>query len=398
MGVFTIVTVSTIVFLLYLLLEYAFHLKKLKSIPVRIHVNGTRGKSSVTRLIAAALREAGFKVVAKTTGTLPRVITDQGVELPVYRLENHPNIIEQLRVVSFAARNNANVLVIECMALNPSLQSVTELNIIKSTHGVIINTRADHLDVMGPTERDVTLALLGTTPKNAKLFTCERNHCRAFQMACQDRNSELVVVSEQEADNISDDEMSHFSYMEHKENIALAMKVCQSLNVPKETALKGMYQVVPDVGATHEYHVDFYGVKQVVFINGFAANDPKSSQSLWESAIERHNDKQRKIMVINTRADRLPRSKQIGESLADWKPADKYILIGSQCFFLIKTAVKQGLSPTLFLNAEGAELETIFEIIMEASGSSSVVVGIGNIKDEGLDLLRFFRNRAKLTK
>ena len=152
------------------------------------------------------------------------------------------------------------------------------------------------------------------------------------------------------------------------------------------------------MGATQEYHVDFYGVKQVVFINGFAANDPKSSQSLWESAIERHKDKQRKIMVINTRSDRLPRSKQIGESLADWKPADKYILIGSQCFFLIKTAMKQGLSPTLFLNAEGAELETIFEIIMDASGSSSVIVGIGNIKDEGLELLRFFRNRAKLTK
>ncbi|MEK8015603.1 MAG: poly-gamma-glutamate synthase PgsB [Candidatus Parabeggiatoa sp.] len=398
MNVFAIVTVSTIVFLLYLLLESLVHIKKLKSIPVRIHVNGTRGKSSVTRLISAALREAGFKVVAKTTGTLPRVITDQGVELPVYRLEHHPNIIEQLRVISFAARNKANVLVIECMALNPAIQSVTELNMIKSTHGIIINTRADHLDVMGPTERDVTLALLGTTPKNAKLFTCERNYMPEFQMACQDRNSELVVVSEQEADNISDEEMRHFSYMEHKENVALAMTVCQSLNVPKETALKGMYQVVPDVGATHEYHVDFYGVKQVVFINGFAANDPKTSQSLWESAIERHKEKQRKIMVINTRADRLPRSKQIAESLALWKPADKYIVIGSQCFFLIKTAIKQGLSPTLFLNAEGAELETIFEIIMDESGSSSVVVGIGNIKDEGLELLRFFRNRAKLTK
>jgi len=84
MSVFAIVTLSTIVFLLYLLLEYVFHIKNLKSIPVRIHINGTRGKSSVTRLIAAALREAGFKVVAKTTGTLPRVITDQGVELPVY--------------------------------------------------------------------------------------------------------------------------------------------------------------------------------------------------------------------------------------------------------------------------------------------------------------------------
>ena len=37
-------------------------------------MNGTRGKSSVTRLVAAGLREGGLKTFAKTTGTAPRVI------------------------------------------------------------------------------------------------------------------------------------------------------------------------------------------------------------------------------------------------------------------------------------------------------------------------------------
>jgi len=397
MTTFGIITISTIVFLLYLLLEYVFHIKNLKSIPVRIHVNGTRGKSSVTRLIAAALRETDLKVVAKTTGTIPRLITDQGVELPVYRLADQPNIIEQLKVVSFAARNKANVLVMECMALNPELQSVTELNMIKSTHGVIINTRADHLDVMGPTERDVTLALLGTTPKNAKLFTSERNYMQEFKMACQDRNSELIVISEQDDNKISDEEMSNFSYMEHKANVALAIKVCQSLNVSRNIALQGMYKVMPDVGAAHEYIIDVDAVKQVAFINGFAANDPQSSQEIWDSAIERNKSKPHKIMVINTRSDRLDRSKQIAESLSNWKLADKYIIIGSHCLFLIKTAIKQGLSSNLFVNAEGAKSEMIFDIIMDTSSSSSVVVGIGNIKNEGLELIQFFQNRSQVT-
>jgi len=284
------------------------------------------------------------------------------------------------------------------MALNPNIQSVSELDIVKSTHGVIINTREDHLDVMGPTERDVALALLGTVPRNARLFTSEQNYRQEFEMACRDRNSELVVVPEQAAKTISDEEMRHFSYLEHKENVALTLKVCESLDIPRQTALQGMYKVLPDVGAMHEYHVDFFGVKQIVFVNGFAANDPKSSRELWDDAVARHKDRQRKIMVINTRADRLPRSKQIAESLATWEPADKYIVIGSFCFFLIKTAIKNGMNPTLFLNAEGEELETIFEIIMEESEASSVVVGIGNIKNEGLELLRFFRNRANLIK
>jgi len=38
----------------------------------RIHVNGIRGKSSVTRLIAAALREGKVKTLGKTTGTAAR--------------------------------------------------------------------------------------------------------------------------------------------------------------------------------------------------------------------------------------------------------------------------------------------------------------------------------------
>ena len=58
---------------LWLLLVLAGGLEALKHrllvnrIPVRVHVNGTRGKTSVTRLIAAGLRAGGKRVCAKTT-------------------------------------------------------------------------------------------------------------------------------------------------------------------------------------------------------------------------------------------------------------------------------------------------------------------------------------------
>ena len=61
------------------ILEKYLHLKSLKTIPHRIHVNGTRGKSSVTRLIAAGIRESGIKTFAKTTGTIPRIIDEKGM-------------------------------------------------------------------------------------------------------------------------------------------------------------------------------------------------------------------------------------------------------------------------------------------------------------------------------
>src|SRR5262245_8347115 len=116
-----------ITLLLFLLLacygvwEFRNHKFHLNHVPVRIHVNGTRGKSSVTRLIAAGLRSGGKKVIAKTTGTEPRIILEDGHEVPIYRI-GKPNIIEQLTIVRFAWERNAEILAIECMAVHPSLQ------------------------------------------------------------------------------------------------------------------------------------------------------------------------------------------------------------------------------------------------------------------------------------
>ena len=76
-----IISSTILILILFLILmgslEIYFHRKALENIPVRIHVNGTRGKSSVTRLIAAGLRESGFNTYAKTTGTTPRIINNQ---------------------------------------------------------------------------------------------------------------------------------------------------------------------------------------------------------------------------------------------------------------------------------------------------------------------------------
>ncbi len=155
--------------------ESWLHQRFLGRVPIRVHVNGARGKSSVTRLIAAGLRAGGLRTCAKTTGTLPRMIFPDGSEYPVFR-PTRSNIIEQLRIVRAAAEAGAEALVIECMALQPMLQSLCELKIVQSTHGVITNVRPDHLEVMGPTVPDVARALAGTVPQGGKLFTAERKY------------------------------------------------------------------------------------------------------------------------------------------------------------------------------------------------------------------------------
>lgn len=372
--------------------EYFKHRHNLKKIPVRIHVNGTRGKSSVTRLIAAALKAHGIRVFAKTTGTLPRMILPDGREYPVYRPAG-ANIIEQLRIVSLSAEHSAEALVIECMALQPNLQSLCELKIVKATHGVITNARADHLDVMGPNERDVVRALLGTTPVKARLYTCERDYIGEFEETCKDRATELIAISPEQRDDISDEEMEGFSYVEHKDNVALALKLTSDLGVPREVALRGMYEVAADVGALNEYTIEYFG-RELIFVNGFAANDPESTEMIWDLCLARHADADRKIMIINCRSDRPDRTLQLSDSIIEWKEADYYILIGSGSYPLMRRVVDGGIDSSRLIYAERMSVGQIFEELLSVSGKRTMFLGVGNIKGPGLELVRYFKNRV----
>src|SRR5260370_267553 len=82
------------------------HRRNLRAIPVRIHVAGTRGKSTTTRLIAAGLRADGLRVVAKTTGTEPRRSGPHGSEVAWPR-RGPPSVGEQTQVFARAGRPRA---------------------------------------------------------------------------------------------------------------------------------------------------------------------------------------------------------------------------------------------------------------------------------------------------
>ncbi|MFA5290445.1 MAG: hypothetical protein WC351_05330, partial [Candidatus Izemoplasmatales bacterium] len=58
----------------FLFLEKMTLKQKRQRIQHIIHVNGIRGKSTVTRLIGAVLRDAGYKTMTKVTGTKPIII------------------------------------------------------------------------------------------------------------------------------------------------------------------------------------------------------------------------------------------------------------------------------------------------------------------------------------
>ena len=122
------------------LFEFKYHQFSLSGIPIRIHVNGTRGKSSVTRLIAAGLRAGGKRTFAKTTGTAPRVIDSKGIDRIIHRLRK-PSIGEQVRLLKYFSDEKPDVVVMECMAVQPQYQWISEHQMVKADIGVITNAR-----------------------------------------------------------------------------------------------------------------------------------------------------------------------------------------------------------------------------------------------------------------
>ena len=136
------------------LIESRLHKISLNKIPVRIHVNGTRGKSSVTRLISAGLRAGGIRTFAKTTGTAPRIIDSEGKDRIIHRLRS-ASIGEQIKLMHLFSKEKPDAIVMECMAVQPEYQWISEHQMIQSHIGVITNARPDHLEEMGPTIDDV---------------------------------------------------------------------------------------------------------------------------------------------------------------------------------------------------------------------------------------------------
>src|SRR6266852_281336 len=111
------------------------HRRHLRAVPVRIHVAGTRGKSTTARLIAAGLRAGGRRVVAKTTGAQPRLILPDGSEA-AWRRRGPPSVREQTRFFAHAARLGADAVVVECMAIRPEMVAVCEDHLIRATAAV----------------------------------------------------------------------------------------------------------------------------------------------------------------------------------------------------------------------------------------------------------------------
>ena len=303
-----LVIVAYMAILLYLgIKEKKKNEENLKEIPLRINVNGIRGKSTATRLITGVLSNADYKVVGKTTGTSPRMIYwNKEDEDVIKRNLLGANIKEQIQVIDKAREAGAEALVCECMAVRPEYQSVYQNDIFKSNITVIVNVLEDHLDVMGPTTDEIALAFSSTIPYNGYLVVDNGPYVKYFEEICKQRKTKLVV-----ADNskIPEGLVKKFKYTIFEDNISLALAVAEILDIDAEIAFEGMLNANPDPGAATINRIEC-GDNVSNFVNGFAANEPESTLAIWDRIKDTIPNTENPIVLFNGREDRIDRTNQ----------------------------------------------------------------------------------------
>ena len=362
-------------------IEQRRHFANLDQIQVRVLVNGIRGKSSITRLTAGALRGGGLVTVAKTTGTAARFIAPDASEDPVYRKFGIANVVEQIGIVARAAEYRPDALVIECMAVMPALQEINQNKLIRSTIGVLCNVREDHLAEMGPTLDDVARSLSRSMPLDGICVTAEQERAHILREEAARRNCLLVVV---DPESVSDEEMRGFSFITFKENVAIALAVADLLGISRANALRGMYEAPPDPGVLS---VEKYALPQgkIALANVFAANDPNSTLMNVEQLLARGAIERPLHVVINCRPDRVERNGQMGQIIPSIDPQTVFV-IGEPSKSAIDAIPESWRGEVVDLGGDKRSVEEIADRI--ASGAAGgALVAIGNIHGQGERLL-----------
>jgi len=362
------------------LFENFLHQRNLRRIPIRILVNGTRGKSSVTRLIAGALRQAGYRTIAKTTGSEASIILDDGSETPVSRPFG-PRITEQKALARLAVRRSAQALVVECMAVRAESQMVMQRQLVRSTIGVITNVRVDHIEEIGRDLDETAAALSQAIPRDGTLVTTDPRFTALARR---------VVLAD--PSRIPDEVLSRFPYPAFAENVALALHVADELGIDGETALEGMVGARPDIGVLRVLEVEFPAFRAFV-ANGFAANDVVSTKMVWARLSGLVPAGLPLVLLYNNRADREYRIPEFARMAKDMPDLRMVAAVGDHPKKVAR--MFSGCAPETIGFDPGTTAEQLLASIGARIGAAFLLFGVGNIQGMGKSLMGYCIERGR---
>ena len=389
MNAFFVAGAGAAAFLILLAVERLDLDARLKRVPLRVGVTGTRGKSSVTRLVAGALRESGTCVLAKTTGSRAVLIYPDGAEREIKR-RGLPTILEQKRVVRLAARLGARALVAEMMSIREECLSAESKYLIRPNVLVVTNVRLDHVDLMGETRDEIAASMAAAFPRNGIVVVPEEEVLPVFTEQAAKLDTKIVLARKDKAEAAAPGTGPAAGVFAR--NLRLAAEVAGVLGVDAVAARRGMAGAKPDFGSLRAWDAAPDGTgRSMGFINAFAANDPESTLEALTGILDDPEFRGRTVLgLLNLRWDRGDRTLQWARSFesAAFDTFERIVLLGGPARAFVRRMKRtKAWRAGRFLVFGARSPEALFRRLAALSAGPVLVVGVGNIGGPGIDIV-----------
>lgn len=359
--------------LLLLILEAVIVRARVNRLALRVHVNGTRGKSSVTRYIAAGLRASGKKTIAKITGVSPTIIDTIGSQSIIKR-RGGARVQEQISLIHHSAKEQADCLVLECMSIRPDLQAF-ESRAFRPHIYVLTNVLDDHQEELTDDPGFQIDALCGAMVSGSIIVTAPGAHIDRLNQRAQQLGNRLDIVSALLPEHKSMVPEGAFDV-----NIALALAVCNEAGIPETVSFPAIIKEATETVAS-DSALPSDGVR---FINGFAVNDIPSAErfiAYWRQQRSGNDDL---AIIFNARADRPLRSRSFAGYLPTIRNLNRIIVIGSHAPYMVRALQRSGFPSHAIVQWSRAQVKNArSEINGLGLGREQLLIGLGNIGGEG---------------
>jgi len=135
----------------------------------------------------------------------------------------------------------------------------------------------------------------------------------------------------------------------------------------------------------------------MVLYNAFAANDPDSTFLVWKKIRDEIGMEGARIILLNTRQDRLYRAQQLAEMVAARleKEIDYLILIGQSTDLVEKMALQYGIPRKKLVSVGWTTSEKVFEKVLSITDKTSTMVAIGNMGGMGAETIEYFKRKSQ---
>lgn len=310
--------VIILILFIYLSIEYILLSISTKKIPLRILINGTRGKSTTVKLIYNILRKNGLNTYAKITGDNPILFYPDGTEKKLKRFAP-TSIKENIKLLKQISKEKPNAIVMECMALHSETQSMLGKLIFKPHYVLIVNVLPDHKEVMGETIEQNLLTMLECVNKESTLLLT--NEINSILQNVNYFHNKTIIIEQVEF---------NFNFSNIPEEIineswSVIKEISKQLNIDEQIAKDEFISEWKTINEKIKFEI----LKSNIDIwNLFSINDIITTKKFILLSLKL-KPKNGIIFILNSRIDRPFRTKEFVEYIIDNFPHSEVWLMGN---------------------------------------------------------------------